>query len=85
MGRRSRENHFIAFLSPSIPVHPRRTQRWDSRRIASWLIGPGNLHWLAQRGLLQFEPYDFQGLDPDQLGTPVRHLPTGEIEIEADP
>ena len=30
----------------------------------------------------EFEPYDFGGLDPDHLGTPVRHLPDGAVEIE---
>ena len=30
----------------------------------------------------EFEPYDFGGLDAGQLGTPVRHLPDGGIEVE---
>lgn len=29
-----------------------------------------------------FEPYDFGGLDPDQLGTAVRHRPNGAFVVE---
>ena len=33
----------------------------------------------------EFEPYDFGGADPDRLGTQVRHLPDGGLEVEANP
>ena len=30
----------------------------------------------------EFEPYDFGGLNPETLGTPVRHLPSGAFVVE---
>jgi hypothetical protein len=32
----------------------------------------------------EFEPYDFEDRNPDQLGVPVRHLPDGSFVIEGD-
>ncbi len=31
----------------------------------------------------EFEPYDFGGINPNELGTPVRHLPNGAFVVEA--
>ncbi len=31
----------------------------------------------------EFEPYDFGGANPGELGTPVHHLPNGSFVVEA--
>ncbi len=45
---------------------------------------PEDRAWLGSdlSRLGEFEPYDFGGLDPDALGTPVRHLPGGAFVVE---
>jgi hypothetical protein len=30
----------------------------------------------------EFEPYDFEGVDPESLGEPVEHLPDGRVLVE---
>jgi hypothetical protein len=46
---------------------------------------PEDLAWMGAdlSRLGEFEPYDFGGVDPDELGTPVRHLPNGAFVVEA--
>ena len=47
-------------------------------------MSPEDRSWLGSdlSRLGEFEPYDFGGLNPDDLGTPVRHLPGGAFLVE---
>jgi hypothetical protein len=47
-------------------------------------MSPEDRSWLGSdlSRLGEFEPYDFGGLDPDDLGRPVRHLPGGAFVVE---
>lgn len=47
-------------------------------------MSPDDRAWLGSdlSRLGEFEPYDFAGLRPEGLGTPVRHLPGGTILVE---
>ncbi len=46
---------------------------------------PEDQSWMGEdlSRLGEFEPYDFHGINPDELGTPVRHLPNGAFVVEA--
>ena len=47
-------------------------------------MSPEDRSWLGSdlSRLGEYEPYDFGGLDPYDLGTPVRHLPGGAFVVE---
>jgi hypothetical protein len=48
-------------------------------------MAPEDRAWLGSdlSRLGEFEPYDFGGTNPDQLGMPVRHLHNGTFMVEA--
>jgi hypothetical protein len=47
-------------------------------------MSPEDRAWLGSdiSRLGEFEPYDFGGRDPDELGTAVRHLPGGVFVVK---